>query len=216
MPNRKKIPYKRIALAFSLCVLILWGVLGAGTSIAWFSDTSAEIHNIFHYADFDLKVSHRLADGSWEEVNSQTAVFDENALYEPGYLQIVYLKVKNEGDVPFKFDTAVSVNNYTVAINEFGQQFMLQDYLKFGVATADTEEQVMDRLTDREQTVEIADMPLHHYDETAAFELMPEGEKYIALIVRMPESVSNVANYRGSTVPKVELGITVRADQIKK
>ena len=37
-----------------------------------------------------------------------------------------------------------------------------------------------------------------------------------ALIVRMPEEVGNVANYRGDTVPEVDLGITVKADQIKK
>jgi hypothetical protein len=32
----------------------------------------------------------------------------------------------------------------------------------------------------------------------------------------MPEEVGNVANYRGDTVPEVDLGITVKADQIKK
>ena len=39
--------------------------------------------------------------------------------------------------------------------------------------------------------------------------------KDIALIVRMPEEVDNFANYRGTIVPKVELGITVKAEQIK-
>ncbi|MEE1049397.1 MAG: hypothetical protein U0M60_18505, partial [Clostridia bacterium] len=62
--------------------------------------------------------------------------------------------------------------------------------------------------------VKLADMPLHNYDtETAVLE--PGATKYIALIVRMPEEVGNVANYRGDTVPKVELGITVKADQIQ-
>lgn len=212
----KKTPYKRIALILSLCALIVWGVLGTGASLAWFADTSPEINNIFHFADFDLVVSHRLTDGVWEQVDSQTKIFDEEALYEPGYVQVVYLKVENQGTVPFKFDTAVNVNGCIEATNVFGQPFMLQEYLKFGLATADTEQQMKDSIPDRDTAVEIASAPLHNYYETGTFELAPNGTKYIALVVRMPEEVGNVANYRGDTIPKVELGITVKADQITK
>lgn len=215
-PQSKKTPYKRIALALSLCVLLIWAILGTGASLAWFTDTSPEINNIFHFAEFDLVVSHRLTDGKWQEVDSQTKIFDEEALYEPGYVQVVYLKVENKGDRDFKFSTAVNVNGCIVATNVFGQDFMLQDYLKFGIKTADTEEEMKNSIPDRESAVEIASEPLHNYYETGAFELAPGGTKYIALIVRMPEEVGNVANYRGDTVPEVDLGITVKADQIKK
>ena len=214
-PNAKKTPYKRIALALSLCALLIWAILGTGASLAWFTDTSPEINNIFHFADFELVVSHRLTDGKWEEVDSQTKIFDEEALYEPGYVQVVYLKVENKGDRDFKFSTAVNVNGCTVATNVFGQRFMLQDYLKFGITTADSEDAMKNSVPDRNAAVKLADMPLHNYDtETAVLE--PGGVKYIALIVRMPEEVGNVANYRGDTVPEVDLGITVKADQIKK
>ena len=77
-------------------------------------------------------VSHRLSDGKWEEVDSQTKIFNEEALYEPGYVQVVYLKVENKGTVSFKFDTAVNVNGCIEATNVFGQPFMLQEYLTFG------------------------------------------------------------------------------------
>lgn len=214
-PKTKKTPYKRIALALSLCALIIWGILGTGASLAWFTDTSTEINNIFHFADFELVVSHRLTDGKWEEVDSQTKIFDEEALYEPGYVQVVYLKVENKGDRDFKFSTAVNVNGCIEATNAFGQRFMLQDYLKFGLATADTEEEMKNSILNRDKAVEIASELLHNYYETGAFELAPGGTKYIALIVRMPEEVGNVANYRGDTVPEVELGITVKADQIQ-
>jgi len=40
-----------------------------------------------------------------------------------------------------------------------------------------------------------------------------EDPHYAALIVYMPEEVGDVANYRGITVPKVELGVTVFAQQ---
>ena len=213
-PQAKKRIYKQIALALSLCALIVWCILGTGASLAWFTDTSPEINNIFHFAEFDLVVSHRLTDGKWEEVDSQTKIFDEEALYEPGYVQVVYLKVENKGTVPFKFSTAVNVNGCIVATNVFGQDFMLQDYLKFGLTIADSEDAMKNSVPNREKAVEIANMPLHNY-ATEAAELAPGATKYIALIVRMPEEVGNVANYRGNTVPKVELGITVKADQIQ-
>ena len=215
-PQAKKRIYKQIALALSLCALIVWCILGTGASLAWFTDTSPEINNIFHFADFDLVVSHRLTDGKWEEVDSQTKIFDEEALYEPGYVQVVYLKVENKGTVPFKFDTAVNVNGCIKAINVFGQPFMLQEYLKFGLATANTEEEMKNSIPDRDAAVEIANEPLHNYYKSGSFELTPGKTKYIALIVRMPEEVGNVANYRGDTIPEVDLGITVKADQIKK
>ena len=214
-PQVKKRIYKQIALALSLCALIVWCILGTGASLAWFTDTSPEINNIFHFAEFDLVVSHRLTDGKWEEVDSQTKIFDEEALYEPGYVQVVYLKVENKGTVPFEFYTSVNVNGCIVATNVFGQEFMLQDYLKFGVTTADSEDAMKNSVPDREKAVEIADMPLHNYDTETAV-LIPGATKFIALIVRMPEEVGNVANYRGDTVPEVDLGITVKADQIKK
>ena len=213
-PQAKKTPYKRIALALSLCALLIWAILGTGASLAWFTDTSTEINNIFHFAEFDLVVSHRLTDGKWEEVDSKTKIFDEEALYEPGYVQVVYLKVENKGTIPFEFSTAVNVNGCIEATNVFGQRFMLQDYLKFGITTADSEDAMKNSVPNREKAVEIANMPLHNYDTEKAV-LAPGTTKYIALIVRMPEEVGNIANYRGDTVPKVELGITVKADQIK-
>ena len=207
-------PYKRIALILSFVALVLWAVLGTGASLAWFTDTSPEINNIFHFAQFDLVVSHQLTDGKWEEVDSRTKIFDEEALYEPGYVQVVYLKIENKGDRAFEFYTAVNVNDCTVATNVFGQQFLLQDHLKFGTVTADTEQKMKASIPNRKTAAQIAGMPLHNYDTTTAI-LAPGETSYLALIVRMPEDVDNVANYLGNDIPKVELGITVKADQIK-
>lgn len=211
----KNKPYKRIALTLSLCALLVWAVLGTGASLAWFTDTSPEINNIFHFADFELEVSHRFTDGTWEKIDSQTKIFDEEALYEPGYVQVVYLKIENKGDREFQFKTAVNVTGYTLATNVFGQQFSLQDYLKFGVVTTETEEDMKNSVPNRNKAVEIATSKLNNYYTDTA--VLGVGETtYVAVIVRMPEEVDNVANYRGETVPKVELGIIVTADQIIK
>ena len=212
-PIAKKKTYKKLFLIISLCFLVLWAVLGTGASLAWFTDTTPEINNIFHTAQFDLTVSHRLTDGKWETVDSQTKLFDEEALYEPGYTQVVYLKVENEGDIPFTFYTSVNVNGCTVATNALGHPFALQDYLRFGITVADSESAMKNSIPDREAAKLIADKKLHNYDTQTAV-LAPNGTAYIALVVRMPEDVDNVANHRGDPKPKVELGITVKADQI--
>ena len=210
--NRK--PYKRIALALSLCALFVWAILGTGASLAWFTDTSEEVANIFHVANFEVSVSHRTDEGKWETIDGKTDIFDNNAVYEPGYVQVVYLKVENTGDRAFDFYTAVSVRGSTTATNVFGQKFWLHEHLKFGVAIASSESEMEELVSTRDKANAIADMKLQNYStETAALE--PGEVVYMALIVRMPEEVGNEANYRGDIVPKVELGIIVKADQQK-
>ncbi len=212
----KKKPYKRIALVVSLCALLVWGILGTGASLAWFADASPEISNIFHFADFEVEVSHRLPDGTWEPVDGQTTVFDDAALYEPGYVQTVYLKVENSGDRAFRFDTAVAVTGFTPAINAFGQSFSLQDHLTFGIVTADTEGEMDAAVADRDAAKAVATTRLNRYYATETADVLHSGDcAYMALIVRMPEAVGNVANYRGDTTPTVELGIIVTANQLE-
>lgn len=209
--------YKKIALCVSLVLVAIWCILGTGASLAWFVDTDEEVKNVFHFAEFELEVSHRTEDGSWEKVEQGTKIFDDEALYEPGYVQTVYLKIENKGTVPFDFKTAVSVTDYTLATNVFGQSFQLQDYLKFGLTIADTEAELYELVATRDLAKEVANMPLNHYYEddyiTDQMELGAHETVYMALIVRMPENVTNVANYRGDVIPRVELGVIVSATQ---
>lgn len=212
--KQKKTPYKRIALVLSLCALIIWGILGTGASLAWFTDTSEEVTNIFHTANFDLEVSHRTDEYKWESIDGKTDIFDDEALYEPGYVQVVYLKVENKGDRAFDFYTAISVHGSTTATNVFGQQFWLHEHLKFGVAIAETEQEMEQTVSTREKAKAIATMKLQNYDTDVAA-LNPGETVYLALVVRMPEEVGNEANYREGDLPKVELGIIVKAEQQK-
>ncbi len=214
MSDQKKV-YKRIALTFSLCLLLVWALLGTSASLAWFADTSPSVKNIFHFAEFDLEVSYRAGENDYQKINGQTNVFDEQALYEPGYVQVVYLKVENKGSVPFDFKVAVGVSDYTPSVNVFGKTFNLQDHLKYGVVTASSEAELDAKLAAREQAVANADMPLNKYFTQTA-ELAARDETYIALIVRMPETVGNEANYQNkpdNSVPEVKLGLIVSATQ---
>ena len=205
--------YKKIAFVLSICTIIVWALLGTSASLAWFTDTSVELRNVFHKAEFDLVVSHRLEDGSYEEIDALTHVFNDEALYEPGYVQVVYLKVENRGTLPFDYRTAVSVTDYTPGVNVFGTTFHLQDYLLFGLVIGDTEAQVEQQVATREMAEARATLPLSNYSTDVA-ELAAGGEVYMALVVRMPKPVGNNANYlRGTVSPRVELGLIVSAEQ---
>lgn len=204
--------HKKIALSISLVLILIWGVLGTGASLAWFSDTDEELKNVFHFAEFDLEVSYRDEDGNWKKVQQDTNLFNDEALYEPGYTQVVFLKIDNLGTVPFDFKTAVSVTDYTLATNVFGQTFQLQEYLLFGLDTANSEAELDALVATRDLAREVAKMPLNNY-ETKTAELGAKSTVYMALVVHMPETVDNVANYRGDVIPRVELGLIVTATQ---
>lgn len=206
--------FKKGALALSLCMFVLWLLLGTGTSLAWFTDTDAGVKNIFHLADFDLEVSHRLPDGTYETIEGHTDIFNDEALYEPNYVQVAYLKVENKGSVPFDFRTAVNVVDYTVATNAYGQTFNLQDHLRFGLVFDETEEGMEEKVSTRAKAIAASNSKLNRYYTDWA-ELEAGGTMYFALIVRMPKDVGNEANYRDDVVPTVELGVIVEAQQQK-
>jgi len=206
-------PFGKIALAFSIVLAVVLLIVGTGASLAWFQDSSADVNNVFHRADFDLVVSHRLDNGTYEEVDQTTKVFSDEALYEPGYTQVVYLKVENKGTLPFKYKTAVSITDFTPGTNVFGQSFNLQDYLIFGIVSADTEAALEALIDTREKAKTYANTPLGSYT-TEEKTLAAGAETYMAIVVRMPEDIGNIANYRGSVVPMVKMGIIVTAEQV--
>jgi len=213
---------KKIALVLSLCAILLWAVLGTGASLAWFTDTSTEIRNVFHAAEFELEVSYLASDGSWKDLEGATELFQKEALYEPGYVEVVYLRAKNAGDLLFLMQGAVSVVDYTVAYNQMGQAFHLQDYLRFGLLMADDQDQpyltleaLQNAIPNREAAEAIATERLSRYDPDIV-SLDAGATAYLALVVRMPKEVDNVANYDkdlSNDPPIVELGVIIKASQ---
>ena len=209
----KRRTFTKVALVLSVCLMIIWCILGTGSSIAWFVDESPAIRNNFNFAEFDLVVSHKTENG-YEEVKADTKIFDDEALYEPGYVQVVYLKIENKGTVGFDYDLAVVPNLQTIvrAKNVYGHDIYLPEFLKFGVVFADTEAELTQKLENRDLAKQQATAALSSYTSKPD-NLQAGEEKYVAVIIRMLEEVGNAANYRGNTLPSVELGITVQAVQ---
>ncbi len=220
----RKESYTRIALALSICLLVLWGILGTGTSLAWFSDTTPVHKNTLLIGDMNLKVYHLLENGDFAPVDYTTSVFDDEALYEPGYVQTVILKVANEGDVAFDYRLSVNVSDVTIVKSVLGNDIYLPNYLRYGVLFAGSVEELTDGLNRELAVLESPELfpeepasqeyyPLNMYTGNDDVTVPVGGERFVAIIVRMPEDVGNAANYRGTTPPAVKLGITVMASQ---
>lgn len=205
------------ALALSACLFILWWALGTGATVAWFSDTDT-VRNEFQVGLLKLDVSYRNdIVTEYTPLQGATKAFYDGALYEPGYTQVVYLKIDNTGDMAFDYKVAVTVEGSSIGKNAWGEDIYLPNYLRYGVVFGTTEAevqaQVADRLTARSHATNDWGM-LDTWAEPSPYTVKPsDGPHYAALIVHMPEEVGNAANYYGITEPTVELGIKVFAQQ---
>ena len=213
--NRKK--WRKTALVLSACLFVLWWALGTGATLAWFSDVET-VRNEFKIGLLDLDVSYKNdIITEYTPLKGATEVFYDNALYEPGYTQVVYLKIENNGDVDFNYKVSVTVEDFTNGKNAWGEEIYLPNYLRYGVVFAESEtelqEMVRDRLNTRTHATNDWGM-LGTWSEVSPY-IFEAGENphYAALIIYMPEEVGNAANYRGFVEPRVELGITVFAQQ---
>lgn len=213
--NRKK--WRKTALALSASLFVLWWALGTGATLAWFSDVET-VRNEFKIGLLDLDVSYKNdIITEYTPLKGATEVFYDDALYEPGYTQVVYLKIENNGDVDFNYKVSVTVEDFTNGKNAWGEEIYLPNYLRYGVVFAESEtelqEMVRDRLNTRTHATNDWGM-LGTWSEVSPY-IFEAGENphYAALIIYMPEEVGNAANYRGFAEPRVELGITVFAQQ---
>ena len=210
----KKLNYTKVALILSLCVMLLWGILGTGATIAWFTDTPDVDENTFLIGQLDLDVEFKndvVTD--YTPMDAQTPVFNDKALYEPGYTQAVYLKITNRGDVAFDYKMSVDMLSFVDSLNVYGTTLHLPDYLRFGVIFGASEADLDRALARQNATLEMESYCLNTYSQADTVTVEPGQVRYAALVVFMPEEVGNAANYRQDKIPQVDLGITVYAQQ---
>jgi len=213
----------KAALAFSACMLLLWALLGTNATLAWFSDSAAPVKNTLVFGNLDLDVAYKNAEMTdYATMGNNSKVFGEKeALYEPGYTQVVYLKIENKGDVPFDYKLSVDVNSYTQSTNVQGRNFILPPYLRYGVIFGESEAVLDRRLAQASAGLDMgrhnydqANLPLNIYSDIVRG--VDVGEiRYAAVIVYMPENVGNQANHSSDfPAPMVDLGLTVLAQQV--
>lgn len=204
---------RKNALLMSCALLVLWLLMGTTTTLAWFTDTTPTARNTFAVGKMDLQVAYKNdKTPDYTPMNDDSKVFLDEALYEPGYTQVVYLRITNAGDMDFDYRITVRDFLSVDSTNVYGKPLHLPEYLRFGLVTAAAEPELDRALARQIADQEMEEYCLGEYSETN-YQLKAGEEAYAALVVYMPEHVGNDANYRGETVPQVTLGITVYAQQ---
>ena len=204
---------KRTALILSLVVLLVWGMLGTGASVAWFTDSGEVVENSFAVGTLELDVQYRNEVMlHYEPVTQTQGIFNDGALYEPGYTQVLYLRIENTGDQPFDYRVSIDSVQWTDSVSVLGTTLHLPDYLRFGVVFGDSEMLVERELAREKAVEEFTVLKTNQYSPYDTVTLQPGQVRYAGLVVYMPENVGDEANYRIDQ-PKVELGITVFAQQ---
>ena len=208
------------ALLTSVTALAMCVVMLVGTTFAWFTDTASTGVNKIQAGNLKMEVTYKnaetlnnsLTDTKFEPVTKETPVFNNNAFWEPGHVEFAVLNVKNIGTLALKYKLGINIASETGSTNVYGNKFELSNYIKFAVIDGDQSNLGRDKLV-----AAAGEGTKLSKGYTPTEEHLLKGEnKIVTLVVWMPTTVGNEANYKvaeGITAPSIDLGINVVATQ---
>lgn len=211
--NTKRALYVSI-LSMLLCVAML-----IGSTFAWFTDSVSTGLNQIVAGNLDVELEYAKPDPgadltaqTWSSVQDKTDLFAADALWEPGHTEVVYLRVSNQGTLALDYKLLAYAAKETLGTNVNGDPFKLSEHLKFAVVDLDATKTAF---ASRDAAVAAVDDSFALGTYPLAGNGVETGvSKYVALVVFMPTTVGNVANYlTGTAVPTVDLAIRLEATQ---
>ncbi len=218
MTNKKSM--KR-ALISSLLIMAMCFTMLAGTTYAWFTDSVTSANNIIKSGKLDIVAEYFTNaeddnnfanDNNWKEITEDELLFDDDMLWEPGAVQVAYIRLRNAGNLAFKYKLDVKKVTETAGKNQAGETFYLRNYLKFGTADVDAPYGA-DGRADAISAVEADATIIQNTSIVNGATMLPGDSKGpIALVIYMPTTVGNEANY-GDKQPQITLGLTIFAAQ---
>ena len=199
------------ALSLLMCVSML-----IGSTFAWFTDSVISGNNKIVAGNLDVELEYYNGT-EWKTVNGATNLFDET-LWEPGHTDVVYLRLRNIGSLALKYELAINIVSETPGINMAGEEFLLSDYIRMGVVeniNGQTNPYSKDAAGRAKAIAAATNATVISEGYAADGEMAKDAEDlYMAVVVYMPSSVDNDANYRGDTAPSIDLGINLVATQL--
>ncbi len=206
---------KRALLASALSLLLCVSML-IGTTFAWFTDSVTSTNNIIKAGNLDVELEYSTDMSTWTKVDTNTNIFKNGALWEPGYTEVVYLRVSNVGSLALKYRLGVNVASEIIGKTEAGVDIKLSDYIEYGVIENVTAAYDADqRMTARADIAAASKLNVAYEKEYALVgkTATATDTDTFALVVYMPESVGNEANHNGTDKPVINLGLSVVATQ---
>ena len=201
---------KHALLASVLSIVMCFAML-IGSTFAWFTDEVKSGMNKIVAGNLDVELEYSLDGTTWTAVNETTNMFKEDALWEPGYTEVVYLRVSNVGSLALKYQFGINVADKVIGKTADDKDIDLSDFIEFGVV--ETEAVFADRAAARAAVNGNTALISAGYSSAEGHLIAGEKSNILALVVYMPETVDNAANYAGDNQPSINLGIKLVATQ---
>ncbi len=212
----------RRSLLVSATALILSIAMLVGTTFAWFTDSASTGVNKIQAGNLDIDVMYaNTPDGTYTSIENKN-VADlfvapngaKKGLWEPGHTEVAYLKVVNKGTLALKYQFKVDAASEVIGKSVLGNDIKLSEILKFAATDpADAAPEEYNRES-AQAAAEASGSNLLGYT-TSTNILAPGASQYITLVVYMPETTGNEANYRDNAVPTINFKLTALATQVK-
>ena len=107
---------KRALLASVLSMMLCMAML-VGTTFAWFTDSVTSSGNKIQAGKLDI-VLEELQEGGYVDISDSDApLFNQEALWEPGYSEAHVLRVVNNGNLALKYKMEIVVKNAVPGVN---------------------------------------------------------------------------------------------------
>ncbi len=223
--------YKK-ALICSLFSMMFCTSMFVGTTYAWFTDEASVPTNQIVAGNLDVEISAKNSEGNYVPVTGTAELFKADALWEPGHVEVVTLKVSNLGTLALKYKVGINIKEEVKGKNVAGEELQLSTYIRFAAFDGDPAalKEAGTDLSTRDNAIAAAEAAspvalssgINKGDyvlyPTAKATVANPSEKIMTLVVYMPTSVENEANYRifdptTDQVPSIKLGINVSATQ---
>ena len=206
------------ALLSSFVALFLCVAMLAGTTFAWFTDSVSSGVNTIVAGNLDIELEYSKNGTDWSPVNTTTDdLFSDVTLWEPGATSVVYLRLSNKGSLDLKYRFSMAIASETQGTNVNGNSFKLSDYIQFSFIEGNTVYTSRDAALAAAGTGTVLSAQNEQgraHDEVGTMNA-GAATRYFALVVFMPETVGNVANYKKDTTPPtIKLGLNLIATQL--
>lgn len=207
------------SLVLSMLSLLLCVSMLIGTTFAWFTDEVESGKNIIKSGNLDIELEY-FNGTQWVSVEDSSDIFDDDALWEPGYTEVAYFRIKNVGDLALQYSCLMNVINPGAGTNVYDQAFELADHIQYSIVEgvngqSNPYASRTDAIDAATAAGQVPRALSNHTAERVTDDQMLSGDvEYFAIVVWMPTTVGNEANYMtGTPAPVVEFGVTVIATQ---
>ena len=99
----------RRSLLNSVTALVLCFVMLVGSTFAWFTDVATSKDNIIQTGKLDIGMYWSANNADWNDAEGDSPIFNYDR-WEPGYTEVRYIKVTNDGSLAFQYHMLLEPN----------------------------------------------------------------------------------------------------------